>query len=324
MFMKILIVDENQTITTMLSQMLDLLGSYEIDVANNGYQAMDKMLSFNPKLVILDLSMPGMSGQDTLIKIKEINPNTKVIIASAHDDDKTKDFCLRNGASGYLTKPYTVSDVSDEIKSVLASGKYGANENIFLTSINEKLAQNFAGIFGKNQRIEFQTAQLKKNTSVQNIGVSASETMHSSQSELPTLEIPDEQRGFTTELSGKISGSIISVVPDKFVAMIQSFSGDTIGIGGSDDLLEFFNILNGAVLSATGNFLKVQIKSNPVRPFDSQRDKTVNDMDLMEINYTFELGDRNTWFTIYLWMNIFESFENKLNELICYGVENNE
>ena len=314
--MKILIVDDNQTITTMLSQMLDLLGSYEIDVADNGYQAMDKMFSFNPKLVILDLSMPGMSGQDTLIKIKEINPNTKVIIASAHDDDKTKDFCLRNGASGYLTKPYTVSDVSDEIKSVLASGKYGANENIFLTSINEKLAQNFAGIFGKNQRIEFQTAQLKKNTSAQNIGVNASETMHSSQSELPTLEIPDEQRGFTTELSGKISGSIISVVPDKFVAMIQSFSGDTIGIGGSDDLLEFFNILNGAVLSATGNFLKVQIKSNPVRPFDIQRDKMVKDMDLMEINYTFELGDRNTWFTIYLWMNILPSFKNKSDDLI--------
>jgi len=316
MVMKILIVDDNQTITTMLSQMLDLLGSYEIDVANNGYQAMDKMLSFNPKLVILDLSMPGMSGQDTLIKIKEINPNTKVIIASAHDDDKTKDFCLRNGASGYITKPYTVEVVSNVIKSVLASGKYGSNENIFLTAISEKLVQNFEGIFGKNQRIEFQTAELKKNSSAQNIGVTASETMHSSQSELPTLEIPDEQRGFTTELSGKISGSIISVVPDKFIAMIQSFSGDTIGIGGTDDLLEFFNILNGAVLSATGNFLKVQIKSNPVRPFDSQRDKTVNDMDLMEINYTLELGDRNTWFTVYLWMNILPSFKNKSDDLI--------
>jgi len=316
MVMKILIVDDNQTITTMLSQMLDLLGSYEIDVANNGYQAMDKMLSFNPKVVILDLSMPGMSGQDTLIKIKEINSNTKVIIASAHDDDKTKDFCLRNGASGYLTKPYTVEDVSNEIKNVIASGKYGANENIFLTAINEKLAQNFEGIFGKNQRIEFQTAQLKKNTSAQNIGVNVSETMHSSQSKVPTLEIPDEQRGFTTEISGHTYGSIISVVPDKFIAMIQSFSGDTIGIGGSDDLLEFFNILNGAVLSATGNFLKVQIKSNPVRPFDSQRDKTVKDMDLMEINYTFELVDKNTWFTIYLWMNILPSFKNKSDDLI--------
>ena len=112
MITKILLLDDNQTITRTLSGMLDLEGSYETEVANNGYQAMDKMLSFNPKLVILDLSMPGMSGQETLVKIKEINPNTKVIIASAHDAAKTKDFCLRNGASGYITKPYTVEVVS--------------------------------------------------------------------------------------------------------------------------------------------------------------------------------------------------------------------
>ena len=310
--MKILIVDDNEGIRKMLSRTLDLNGSYETEVANNGYQAMDKMLSFNPKVVILDLSMPGMSGQDTLSKIMEINPNTKVIIASALDDDQTRDFCLTNGASGYITKPFNTEDLLKKIKRVLATNKYGPNENIFLTRIEEKLAQNFEGIFGKSSRIECQDAELKKYPRVE-----TTETMHGFQSELPTLEIPDEQRAFTTELSGKITGSIISVVPTKFIEMIQSFSGDTVGIKGSDDLLEFFNILNGAVLSATGNFLKGQIKSNPVRPFDSQIDKTVENMDLMEINFTFELGDRPTWFTIYLWMNIFESFENKLNELIC-------
>ena len=309
--MKILIVDDNEGIRKMLSRTLDLNGSYETEVASNGYQAMDKMLSFNPSLVILDLSMPGMSGQDTLSKIMEINPNTKVIIASAHDDAKTKEFCLQNGASGYITKPYNTEDLLKKIKRVLATSKYGPNESIFLTRIEEKLAQNFEGIFGKSSRIECQDAELKKYPRVE-----TTETMHGFQSELPTLEIPDEQRAFTTELSGKITGSIISVVPDKFIEMIQSFSGDTVGIGGSDDLLEFFNTLNGAVLSATGNFLKVQIKSNPVRPFDSQIDKTVENMDLMEINFTFELGDRPTWFTIYLWLNIFESFENKLEDLI--------
>ena len=313
--MKILIVDDNPGITKMLSQILDLENSYETEIAHNGYQAMDKMLSFNPTVVILDLSMPGMSGLDTLSKIMEINPNTKVIIASAHDDEKTKDFCLKNGASGYITKPYTPSDVLNEIKTVLVGGKYGSNENIFLTGINEKLEQNFEGIFGKNQHIEFQTAQLKKSPSVQNTSLNASETMRGSQSKVPTVDIPDEQRGFTTEISGHTSGSIVTVVPDKFIEMIQSFSGDVVGIEGTDGLMEFFNILNGAVLSATGNFLHVQIKSNPVRPYDNQKDKTVKDMDLMEINYTLELGDRNTWFTIYLWMNIFSSFEKKLDGL---------
>ncbi len=140
--------------------------------------------------------------------------------------------------------------------------------------------------------------------------------MHASQSEVLTLEIPDEQRGFTTEVTGHLTGAIITVVPDKFIEMIQSSYGDTVGIGDSDDLTEFFNILNGAVISATGNFLHTQIKSSPVRPYDSQKDKTVENMDLMEINYTFELGDRNTWCTIYLWMNILPSFRNKSDDLI--------
>ena len=119
MAMKVLIVDDNQSITTMLSDMLDS-EDYEIEVAGDGYQAMHKILSFNPILVILDLSMPGMSGQDTLIKIKEINPNTKVIIASAHDDDQTKKFCLKHGASYYITKPYEAVDVSNHVKNILA------------------------------------------------------------------------------------------------------------------------------------------------------------------------------------------------------------
>jgi len=309
--MKILIVDDNQTVTNALSQMLDFKSSYEIEVANNGYQAMDKMLSFNPTLVILDLSMPGMSGQDTLSKIKEINSNTKVIISSAHDDDKNIDFCLRNGAADYITKPYTSAEILNTIKGVLANGKYGQEENIFLSNINKKLGQNLQRIFGENQRIEFQTTQLKKSPGAKNTSGDHPETMHGSQFVSPTFEISHEQRGFTTEMSGKTSGSIITVVPDKFIEMIQNCSGNTTEIGEPKDIIEFFNIFNAVILSAIGNFLHIQIKSNPVRPYDSQIDKTVNNMDLTEINYTFELGDKNTWFTIYLWMNIFSSFEEK-------------
>ena len=198
--MKILIVDDNLSITKMLSRMLALDGSYEVDVANNGYQAMDKMLSFNPQLVILDLSMPGMSGQETLVKIKEIDPNAKVIIASAHGDEKTKEFCLRNGASGYMSKPYTAADVSDKIKTVLEGDKFGSDENNFLTAISEQLKQNFGGMFGKNQRVEFQAAELKKSART-TISLRGDKERDSS-SEIPTLEIPDEQKAFTTELTG--------------------------------------------------------------------------------------------------------------------------
>ena len=308
-----LIVDDNQSITIMLSEMLDS-EDYEIEVASDGYQAMHKILSFNPALVILDLAMPGMSGIDTLSKIRENNPNTKVIIASAHDDDQTKSFCLKHGAADYLVKPYNEVDVLNKVKNVLAGTKYGPTENIYFSRIIEKLGQNFEGIFGKNQHIEFQTAQLKKYPTVQNLSLGNS-TIHNADSTIPTFEIPHEQRGFTTEISGFVTGSIITVVPNKFIEMIESYSGDGRGIGKPDGLMEFFNILNGAVLSATGNFLHVQINSSPVRPYDIQKDKTITNMDLMELSYTFELEGKKSWFTIYLWMNIFSSFEEKLDGL---------
>lgn len=313
--MKMLIVDDNQSITTMLSEMLDS-EDYEIEVASDGYQAMHKTLSFNPALVILDLSMPGMSGIDTLIKIRESNPNTKVIIASAHDDDQTKSFCLKHGAADYLVKPYNEVDVLNKIKNVLAGSKFGPSENIYFSRINEKLNQNFERIFGRNHLLEFQTAQLKKYPKIQNISLRGV-TAHDSASTIPTFEIPHEQRGFTTEISGKVTGSIISVVPDKFIEIIENYSGESRGIEKPDGLLEFFNILNGAILSATGNFLHIQINSTPVRPYDIEKDKTINNMDLMEISYTFELDGKNTWFTVYLWMNIFESFEEKLDGLFA-------
>jgi len=314
--MKMLIVDDNQSITQMLTDMLDTEHNYEIEVASDGYQAMHKMLSFNPALVILDLSMPGMSGQDTLIKIKEINPNTKVIIASAHDDDQTKSFCLKHGASDYITKPYDTIDVLNKVKNVLGGSKYGPTENIFFSRINEKLRKNFEGVFGRNQLIEFQTAQLKKYPKIQNTS-SRGMANHESNSTIPTFEIPHEQRGFTTEISGHVTGSIISVVPDKFIEIVENYSGEGRGIEKPDGLMEFFNILNGAVLSATGNFLHVQINSSPIRPYDIQKDKTISGMDLMEISYTFELEGKSTWFTVYLWMNIFESFEEKLDGLFA-------
>jgi len=314
--MKILIVDDNASITKMFSKMLSMQADYETEVANNGYQALDKMLSFKPKVVILDLAMPGMSGEDTLVKIKEIDPNTKVIIASAHANQKTINFCLKNGASGYITKPCSSDDLFNTIKKVLVSGKYGQDENIFLRTLNEKLEQNFQKAFGENQRIEFQVSQLKKRASPQTAYGDASEKMHGStrdvlahQFQVPTLEIPSEQKAFTTEMEGKVDGYVISVVPQKFIEMIQSFSRDGISIEGEVGIMEFFNVINGTVLNAIGDFLHDTMKPKPVRYFDNQIDKAVNNKDLMEINYTFELGDRNTWFTIYLWTDVFSSFE---------------
>ena len=315
--MKILIVDDNESITSMMSQTLDLEEGYEVEIANNGFQAIDKMLSFNPRVVILDLSMPEMSGQEVLKKMMGINPDVKVIIASAHGSDRAKEFCLKHGASAFITKPCPPKDFINTIQSVLVSGEYGKHENVFLSAVNENFGQIFQRIFGKNQHINFQNAGLKKHVIDFNdrLRDPASIILKGYNEKPPNLEVLNEEKGFTTEILHPMLGSVVTVVPNTFIELIESFSKDDMGIEQIGGLTEFFSIINATVISAYGNFSNKHIETIPIRPFDISKDKAINDLDLLKIEYAFQLMGKNTWFTIYVWTIVFSSFENKSESL---------
>jgi len=315
--MKILIVDDNKSITSMMSQTLDLEEDYEVEIANNGFQAIDKMLSFDPRVVILDLSMPEMSGQEVLKKMMEINPDVKVIIASAHGSDRAKEFCLKHGASAYITKPCPPQDFINTIQGVLVSKEYGKQGDVFLSTVNEKLGQIFQRIFGKNQYIKFQNAELKKHVInfEDRLKDPASIILKGYNEKPPNVEVLNEEKGFTTEILHPIPGSVITVVPNTFIELIESFSKDDMGIEQIGGLTEFFSIINATMLSAYGNFSNKHIETIPIRPFDISKDKAKNDLDLAKIEYTFELMGKNTWFTIYLWASVSLSLENKSESL---------
>jgi DNA-binding response OmpR family regulator len=84
---KILLVDDEQSIQLTYRQELEEEG-YEVHSALTGNDALRKLEIVSPDLVILDISMPGMNGIDVLRKIKEVNPQTKVILSSAHHEYK--------------------------------------------------------------------------------------------------------------------------------------------------------------------------------------------------------------------------------------------
>jgi two-component system invasion response regulator UvrY len=75
-------------------------------------------------VVILDLSMPGRSGLETLHEIKKTAPELPVLILSMHPEDQFAVRLLRAGASGYLTKSCTSSDLLVALRKVLDGGRY--------------------------------------------------------------------------------------------------------------------------------------------------------------------------------------------------------
>lgn len=110
----IVAIDDEKEMTNMFTDYFGLRG-YEIFIANKGVQGIGLIRDKKPDIVILDLKMPGISGEEVLSHIKKNLPNTKAIFVTAYDDGgKTKARMLQAGAYAYLDKPLPSLKILEE------------------------------------------------------------------------------------------------------------------------------------------------------------------------------------------------------------------
>ncbi len=105
---KILLVDDEPYIIKSLSFVLEKKG-YNVLCANNGDDALDKIKSYRPDLVLLDVMMPKKSGYDVCLEIRKYQEfkDLYIIMLTAKSQDADKEKGLRAGANEYLTKPFS-------------------------------------------------------------------------------------------------------------------------------------------------------------------------------------------------------------------------
>lgn len=115
---KILVVDDEEIIRQSLSFVLQKEG-YEVDEAENGKAAYDKILENSFDVVITDLEMPGMKGIQLVEEIQKLNIQTAVIIITAYGSLETAIAALRNGASDYILKPIEFDEILIKVKKLL-------------------------------------------------------------------------------------------------------------------------------------------------------------------------------------------------------------
>jgi len=108
--LKILVVDDEESLLSVLSQVLNREG-FQVTVAASGEEAWEKFKKDPVALVIADIVMPGMTGIELLLKIKEEYPATQVIIMTSYASFETVTKALRHGAYDYLIKPFEDLDV---------------------------------------------------------------------------------------------------------------------------------------------------------------------------------------------------------------------
>ena len=116
---RILLVDDNATILK-LGEMILKRSGYEVVVAVDGLDAVEKFAESEVGFdaVILDLTMPRMNGTEAFEKIREINPEIKVILSSGYDemDAVTQ---LQSDGVGFIQKPYRPQEFTAKLEEVL-------------------------------------------------------------------------------------------------------------------------------------------------------------------------------------------------------------
>lgn len=112
---KILIVDDQFGIRILLNEVFHKEG-YQTFQAANGVQALEILTNHSPDLVLLDMKIPGMDGNEILKRMKQIDPDIKVIIMTAYGEldmiQQAKDL----GAITHFAKPFDIDDIRSAVR----------------------------------------------------------------------------------------------------------------------------------------------------------------------------------------------------------------
>lgn len=118
---KILIVDDEMAVRYSFKRAFG--DQYHIITAENGLDAIEKTQSECPDVILMDIRMPIMDGMEAFLRIKQISPNTPVIIMTAHGDTNTAIEAMKEGAYDYITKPFENRVIREIIEKGIAASR---------------------------------------------------------------------------------------------------------------------------------------------------------------------------------------------------------
>jgi two-component system, NarL family, invasion response regulator UvrY len=135
---KVLITDDHPVVRQGIRQILNTCPEVVlVDEASDGSEMLGKLHQNKYTVVLLDISMPGRSGLDLLREIKQISPETAILMLSIHPEEQYAIRAFKLGASGYLTK----SSVPEEL--IFAVQKVAHGKNYLSASLQDKIGSFF-------------------------------------------------------------------------------------------------------------------------------------------------------------------------------------
>ena len=134
---KILIGDDHTVVREGLKQIVAETSDMVVsDEASNGHEVLNKALSSDYDVIVLDITMPGIHGLDVLKQIKSQKPALPVLVLSMHPEEQYAVRVIKAGAAGYLTKESASDELIAAIRKVSSGRKY------ITSSLAEKIASD--------------------------------------------------------------------------------------------------------------------------------------------------------------------------------------
>ncbi|MDD2352623.1 MAG: sigma-54 dependent transcriptional regulator [Candidatus Caldatribacteriota bacterium] len=156
---KVLVVDDEENIRLMLKRVLSQ-EKYEVEEAENGLAAIQKISQEKFNALLLDLKMPKMSGLQVINRIKELEINIPIIMMSAYGTIPEAVNAMKLGAFDYLVKPFDLDELKITLKRIIQQNTI-KNENLYYREEEDKRF-NFKEIIGQSAAIEKVLKMIKK------------------------------------------------------------------------------------------------------------------------------------------------------------------
>ena len=116
-----MIVDDSDAIRLVLKDIM-VIGKHNlVGELDSGLRVLEEYIKLKPDIILLDMAMPKRDGISVLKEITGFNPNAKIIMISASDNQETIKECMRLGAKAYILKPFNFQEVLDRITQVIKS-----------------------------------------------------------------------------------------------------------------------------------------------------------------------------------------------------------
>ena len=123
MAISVFIYEDNDNLRESLCSLLSLTEQYEVQGAfANCSQVEEQVKTYVPDVILMDIDMPGTNGIDAVAIVKAVSPKTQVIMLTVFDNEERIFNAIRNGASGYLLKHTSPSEIIESIFDVNKGG----------------------------------------------------------------------------------------------------------------------------------------------------------------------------------------------------------